>query len=207
MVKPDRFLTDDDRKRVLDAVKEAESRTAGEIRVLVVGRSTRHAWIAALGVGAVAAGATFAVLNASAWGWAGSAEAIAAASIGIAAAFLGWWLLPRGRGAKKRSVWSRAGREFGRLGIRETAGATGVLVMFSLWEREAVILADKAINEKVPPDTWSREVQILVDGVKAGRPGEGIAAAVKEIGALLARHFPRRDDDVNELPDDVETRK
>jgi len=43
--------------------------------------------------------------------------------------------------------------------------------------------------------------------VKGGRPGEGIAAAVKEIGALLARHFPRRDDDVNELPDDVETRK
>jgi putative membrane protein len=78
--------------------------------------------------------------------------------------------------------------------------------MISLRERLAVVLADKAINDKVAPDTWSREVKILLDGVKAGRPGEGIAAAVAEIGALLAKHFPRREGDINELPDDVETR-
>lgn len=206
MVRPDRFLTDDDRKRVLDAVKDAESRTAGEIRVLIVGRSARRAWVPALAAGIAAGGGTFALLNASAWGWAGTAETITAASLGAAVALAGWWLIPRGRGAKKRSVWARAGREFTRLGIGRTTGATGVLLMFSLWERETVVLADKAINEKVTPDTWARHVNVLVDGVKAGRPGEGIAAAVKEIGALLARHFPRRPDDVNELPDDVETR-
>jgi uncharacterized membrane protein len=207
MVRPDRFLTDDDRKRVLDAVKDAESRTAGEIRVLIVGRSARHAWVPALIVGAATGGGTYAALNASAWGWAGPAEAIAAASVGAAAAFAGWWFIPRGRRAKKRSVWARAGREFARLGIGKTAGATGVLVMLSLWEREAVVLADKAINDKAAPDTWAAQVKILLDGVKAGRPGEGIAASVKEIGAILARHFPRRPDDVNELPDDLETRK
>ena len=31
--------------------------------------------------------------------------------------------------------------------------------------------------------------------------GEGLAAGVRDVGAVLAEHFPRADDDVNELPD------
>jgi putative membrane protein len=32
---------------------------------------------------------------------------------------------------------------------------------------------------------------------------EGLVHAVGEVGAVLRRHFPRRPDDVNELPDRV----
>jgi len=35
------------------------------------------------------------------------------------------------------------------------------------------------------------------------RPREGLVHAVGEVGAVLRRHFPRRPDDVNELPDRV----
>ena len=31
--------------------------------------------------------------------------------------------------------------------------------------------------------------------------GAGIAAGVRDVGEILAPHFPRADDDVNELPD------
>jgi putative membrane protein len=41
----------------------------------------------------------------------------------------------------------------------------------------------------------------LIDHVRAGRPGEGLAEAVRQVGVILAAHFPRDADDVNELPD------
>jgi putative membrane protein len=43
----------------------------------------------------------------------------------------------------------------------------------------------------------------LVLAVKDGRPGDGMAAAVTQIGSVLAEHFPRSDNDTNELPDRV----
>ena len=35
------------------------------------------------------------------------------------------------------------------------------------------------------------------------RPRDGLLHAVGEVGTVLRRHFPRRPDDVNELPDRV----
>jgi putative membrane protein len=37
--------------------------------------------------------------------------------------------------------------------------------------------------------------------VKAGRPGDGIVAAVGHVGKVLAEHFPRSAADTNEIPD------
>jgi putative membrane protein len=206
MVKPASFLTVEERERVRAAVAEAELKSAGEIRVLIVGRSAPWSWLAGALCGLAAGSAAFAVQHAASWGHPGAVEALSSTAAALGVTALGAWLIPPGRAAKDRATWDRAKREFERLGIAKTEGATGVLVMISLRERLAVVLADKAINSKVAPDTWSREVKILLDGVKAGRPGEGIAAAVAEIGALLAKHFPRREGDINELPDDVETR-
>ena len=202
-MKHDQFLTPEDRERVRAAIAEAERSTAGEIRVMVVRRSASWSWLSGIVVGLGAGGAAWFIQNASSWGFPGVVEFLIAVATALGMALLAAWLLPRSRKSMDGAVWERARREFVRLGIGKTVGATGVLVLFSLYEHEAVVLADKAINDKVPPDTWSREVKTLLDGVKAGRPAEGIAAAVTEIGALLARHFPRRDDDKNELSDDV----
>ena len=37
--------------------------------------------------------------------------------------------------------------------------------------------------------------------IKAGQLGAGIAAGVRDVGQILSPHFPRADDDENELPD------
>ena len=37
--------------------------------------------------------------------------------------------------------------------------------------------------------------------IRAGRVAEGMAAAVEQVGAVLAEHFPRDENDTNELPD------
>ena len=41
----------------------------------------------------------------------------------------------------------------------------------------------------------------LLDQVKAGNPGAGVAAAVTQMGIVLAEHFPRGSENPNELPD------
>jgi putative membrane protein len=41
----------------------------------------------------------------------------------------------------------------------------------------------------------------LVEEVKAGRPADGIVAAVEIVGTVLAEHFPRSSGDTNEIPD------
>jgi putative membrane protein len=203
MVKPEAFLVAEDRERLRTAVAEAERTTSGEIRILVVGRSASWSWLIGILSGAAAGLGVWAILRSASWGHPDLAEALLAGSAGLIVMFATAVLAPPSRGAKDRAVWSRAKQEFVRLGIASTEGATGVLLMISLYEHEAIVLADKAINEKVAPDTWPHEVKVIIDGIRAGRPADGIIAAVKEIGALLAAHFPRRDDDRNELPDDV----
>jgi putative membrane protein len=41
----------------------------------------------------------------------------------------------------------------------------------------------------------------LIERVRAGKPGEGMAEAVRQMGVVLAEHFPRGSENPNELPD------
>ena len=70
-----------------------------------------------------------------------------------------------------------------------------------LAEHRAEIVADAAIHGKVSPEVWGEAMADLVTRLRDGRPGEGMAAAVARIGAVLAEHFPRTAGDANELPD------
>ena len=82
-----------------------------------------------------------------------------------------------------------------------TRGRTGVLVYVSLAERRAEIVADRAITDAVEPEVWGEAMATLIAGVKAGRPGDGLARAIDEIGAVLARVLPPDAANPNELPD------
>ena len=53
----------------------------------------------------------------------------------------------------------------------------------------------------MPEDRWGAAMAALVADVRAGRPGAGLVAAIAQVGAVLAEHFPIQADDVNELPD------
>ena len=82
-----------------------------------------------------------------------------------------------------------------------TLSTTGVLLYLSLAERQAEIVADAAIHAKAPQEEWGVAMAALVAAMKDNRPGDGMAAAVEKIGAVLATHFPRTGTDPNELPD------
>jgi putative membrane protein len=102
---------------------------------------------------------------------------------------------------KTRRVRRRAVELFRAGTEKRTKGRTGILLYLSLLERRAEIVADEAIHSKVEPDVWGEAMAVLIDEVKAGRTGEGMARAVEKIGEVLARCLPPTLDNPNELPD------
>jgi putative membrane protein len=102
---------------------------------------------------------------------------------------------------KTRRVRRRAIAMFKAAAERRTVGRTGVLIYLSMGERRAEIVADEAITKVTTPETWGEAMAALLVDVKAGRPGDGIAAAVEQVGVVLAEHFPRSAADTNEIPD------
>ncbi|MCB8829387.1 hypothetical protein LJD47_30715, partial [Escherichia coli] len=102
---------------------------------------------------------------------------------------------------KARRVHARALTLFRAAAEARTRDATGVLIYLSLDEHRAEIIADRAIHARVAPDVWGAAMAALIREVRDGRTGEGMAAAVTQVGRVLAEHFPPRADDTNELPD------
>jgi putative membrane protein len=102
---------------------------------------------------------------------------------------------------KTRRVRRRAISIFKAGAERRTIGRTGVLIYLSMGEHRAEIVADEAITKVTTPETWGEAMADLIVEVKAGRPGDGIVAAVGHVGKVLAEHFPRSAADTNEIPD------
>ncbi len=104
-------------------------------------------------------------------------------------------------GDQAMQVDMRAQIEFYQSNLHATADATGVLLLVSLMEHRAVVLADTAIDSKVPSETWDEVIEVTIDGIKKGHVGLGLAAAIERCGDILATEFPIGEDDVNELKD------
>ena len=102
---------------------------------------------------------------------------------------------------KTRRVRRRAVMLFKAAAERRTVGRTGILIYLSMGERRAEIIGDDAITALTSPETWGEAMLALLTEVKAGRPADGIAAAVTLVGAVLAEHFPKDGEDTNEIPD------
>ena len=105
------------------------------------------------------------------------------------------------RATKERRVRRRAVQLFRAGAEKRTAAATGVLLYLSLDEHRAELIADAAIHSRVDEGIWGAAMAALITAVKDGRPGDGMADAVAQVGAVLAEHFPRSQGDTNELPD------
>ncbi len=102
---------------------------------------------------------------------------------------------------KHRRVRRRAIMLFRTGTEQRTLSATGVLLYLSLAEHRAEIVADAAIHARAPQEEWGEAMAALVSAMRDNRPGDGMAAAIERIGAVLAKHFPRTGTDPNELPD------
>ena len=216
-------VTQADNEAVTKAVAEAELKTSGEIVTVVAQESDGYTDVA-LALSAFVAFTALVLMAFFPDPVTGAADALSggwntewtpsglfglASGIGIALflATFALTLMPAVRFAilpgrvKTLRVEDAAIRHFKVGAERRTHGRTGVLIFVSLREHRAQIVADSAIAEKVPPEVWGDAMVDMLREIKAGQLGAGIAAGVRDVGEILSGHFPRADDDQNELPD------
>lgn len=208
------FIEEADVKRIESEVAAAESKTSGEIVPILATAADpydRGLFFSAM-MGAIAATLlVFAIylfplpwLTVPAW-YAPFIVLVPAQTLG----FFGGYYLARSNPNLHRAFVSRAWMQlrvkraaeeaFWRFHITKTQDATGIMIFVSIFERMVVVLADKAINEKHDQATWDEVRNLLVEGLKADKPGDGFNAAIKRCGEILAVDFPIQPGDINEL--------
>ncbi len=210
----DRFFSEADREAIRAAVREAESRTSGEIVPYVVDRSDEYASAAWKGaaLGALLAPlVAFAIYRStSIWGiplayWIALPALLGGAVAYLVAAFLPpvrRWLT--GEHVLEARVRGRAAAAFLEQEVFRTGNRTGILLFVSLFERRVVLLADSGIHQKVEEGQWESITRRLAGEIRRGRPGPALAEAIRACGEVLAQHHVEiQAGDRNELSDEL----
>jgi hypothetical protein len=104
--------------------------------------------------------------------------------------------LLRGQTARERAI-----EVFSLLRIWDTEDDNGVLIYLLLADRDVEIVADRGIHAKVGPQEWERICRGMEAAFRRGDFEGGVVEGIRAVTEHLARHFPRRGDDRNELPD------
>ncbi|MDA8134082.1 MAG: TPM domain-containing protein [Desulfobacteraceae bacterium] len=205
------FLSHGDREKIIQAVREAEQGTAGEIVPMVVSRSYSYPMADIIGGGVLALPAALALsrfINTRFW--------ISDPDHWIFMGILTLCFVSFHQ-ACKRILWLKrlfisqreieeevdeaATLHFFREGLQQTRERTGILIFISVFERRVRVLGDQGITEKVSKDQWDRIVHIITDGIRQKNQAEAVCLAVKEAGRILRTHFPMGPHDRNELKD------
>jgi uncharacterized membrane protein len=137
------FLSKVEHDRIVHAIREAESKTSGEIRVFIQ------------------------------------------------------------RGKLKSDPLVAAQKKLHQLGMHKTREQNAVLIFVAPRAHKFAVVGDKAIHEKCGDEFWQR----IVEGMRAHFQNEkfshALIEAIKEIGKLLAAHFPKTPGNANEVPDEI----
>jgi putative membrane protein len=208
-LKADNFFTPQEKEAISRTIKSIESRTIGEVAVILVDRSDPYP----------------------------EGEILGAILFGGLLAFMAdlvffhgqiWFLIPLhllfflplhflfrrvpalktpflGTRRKESAVRRRALQAFYEKGLYLTQLNTGVLFFFSLLERKVWVLADKGIHQKMDQETLNRFARQVSEGIKKGQASQALIQALRETGELLAQAFPMASGDLNELNDEVQT--
>ena len=107
---------------------------------------------------------------------------------------------------KKRTIEEIARQEFHVLGMTKTKDRTGILIFLLLEDKNFFILADDGIHTKVKDGSWDKIAHEMSDHFLQKNFQLGILHGIKSVAAELAKYFPRKYDDTNELPNDVRVR-
>jgi len=201
-------------KRIQEAVKEAESRTSGEIVPFVVNRSDEYAeaeWRCGAFF-AILALLVLSILRTVIWLWIPIDFTVTVLSI-LLSGLLGYLITRMSPWAKRlfagtrlmeRRVAQRAAGAFISEEVFNTRHRTGILIFLSLFERRVMVLGDTGINKKVQHEDWESITQRIAGGIISGNPVEGLSEGIRMSGELLHKHHvDRGNDDTDELPDSL----
>jgi putative membrane protein len=213
-----RCFTGEENEKIRETTVAAESRTIGEIAVVVVDHSSLYLEAEVIG-GVFLSGLVSLVLT----------ELFFHISEPISEFFFHstvWLFIPLaillfypcrllfkrvpslkfafiGKRRRETTVRERALKAFYEKGLYRTKENTGMLIFLSLLERKVWVLADKGIRGKIHQNTLNKLAGIVSKGIREGRSCEALCEAIKEAGDLLAGLYPSTGRNVDELPDGV----
>lgn len=206
-VSSENFFSAQEKEAIRRAVAQAEAGSSGEIATMVVGESDRYREAEHLGAlllaGFLAVFAAVLLHHVTIWSY------IPLVCLGYFPMLMLLRRFPRlklsfvGPRRQAEAVRERALRAFYEQGLYRTREETGILIFLSLLERKVWILGDRGINSKIPSGSWQALAGELAAGIRSGRAAEALCQVIAGCGRELARHFPRRADDRNELADDI----
>lgn len=201
------FFTPAEKEAIRGAVAQAELHSSGEIATMVVHESDRYREAEALGAlllaGLVGVVLAVALHHVTIWSYIPTVLLLFFPALWLFRRFPRLKLSFAGARRQAEAVSERALVAFYQQGLYRTREETGILIFISLLERKVWILGDRGINEKIPPGYWQTLADELAHGMKSGRAAESLCAVIAKCGSELARHFPRRTDDRNELSDEM----
>jgi putative membrane protein len=187
------MLTDQQARRIEQAVKAAEAATSSEIAVCILPASGEDRGMAAI-AGMLAFAAVEVVGPILWWGF----DRVIWTAIAAVAAIVIFWLcdhfdlglrcLPTRLLVKDARRAARAA--FLDHGLDNGLERNAVMLFVSRAERYVEILPDRAAAAAIGPAQWAAIVDEFRQRMRAADLGEAVAGAVAKIGALCAARFP-----------------
>jgi uncharacterized membrane protein len=96
-----------------------------------------------------------------------------------------------------------AQKVFRRLNMHHTAERNGVLFYIATMSRKIAVIGDEGIHRKLGTEFWNSIAGDLIREFKADHKAEALAKCILQCGEQLAKYFPRKDDDKNELSNTI----
>jgi putative membrane protein len=201
-----RFLDDAARAAFQEAIEAIERTSSAEIVVAVRRQSSGHL-LANVQVGVAGAFLALAYMLYAAHSFSLLSILIDPFVLGLGLGALAE-LVPAGKRllvparTRRTAVELGAKAAFFDRGVANTRGRTGVLIYLSWLEGQAAVLADSGVPESFRGSGCKALEGKLTAAMSAG--GAAVARVLREVAGELGACLPRRDDDVNELPDAVD---
>lgn len=202
----EKYLSEEEIKKISDVVRESEKHTEGEIVPMIVRRSSAvgHVkWtLTAMMTIIFIICETFYIQNH--WdrvnSWAPPFAFVLFYVVSIYLSQIKWFqrvLTPNEDEIAQVNI--RAELEFYRAQMAKTAKRTGILIFISLMERRVVVLADKGISQHYTQATWDEVVALITEEFKNGHVYAGLEKAIKRCGEILQAKLPAAQHNTNEL--------
>jgi len=197
------FISDSDKQRIADAIREVESKTSGELVTVIAREADDYyyiptLWAALCALMLPALVTVFGLEHALLDSYGAQITVFLVAALLFRIPALKYAVVPQ---AVKRQRAMRLAREqFLLQNLHHTEGRTGVMLFVSVAERYVEVIADKGINDVVQAGAWDWVVAEFVGKVKEGKVADGFVSAVHACGEHLVQHFPVQEGDRNELP-------
>ncbi len=201
------FLDDDARAAFARAIAAIERRSAVEVVVAVRRTSASYRHANAI-VGLIAAFLALAVTLFAEHAFPLAAILVDPFIVGLLAALVvekvpqvKRWLTPR---ASLRACVQRAARAtFVERGVHATTGRSGMLVYISWLEQELALIPDLGVAAAGADGAIAKAEAALTARIPAG--GVAVATELEQLTAMMAEAMPHRENDINELPDAIDS--